>query len=60
MEPRQFMEIIETLRELDGETMQWVLEQSGQDEQMLRQLVMSADVREVGALMDEKMEGIYY
>ena len=60
MEPRQFMEIIETLRELDGETMQWVLEQSGQDEQMLRQLVMSAEIDEVQALMDEKMEGIYY
>jgi ribulose 1,5-bisphosphate carboxylase large subunit-like protein len=59
MEPRQFMEIIETLRELDGETMQWVLEQSGQNEQMLRQLVMTAEIDEIQALMDEKMEGIY-
>jgi hypothetical protein len=56
MEPKQFMEIIQTLRELDGETMQWLLETSGQSDQMLRQLVMTAEIEEIGVLMDEKLE----
>jgi hypothetical protein len=38
MEPKQFMGIIDTLREVDGETMQYILEQVGMDEQMAIQL----------------------
>lgn len=53
METKQFMGIIQTLRELDGETMQWLLEVSGQRDQMLKQLVLTAKAEEVEALVSE-------
>lgn len=56
MEPKQFMGIIQTLRELDGETMQWLLEVSGQRDQMLRQLLLSAKAEEIEALVIEYQE----
>jgi hypothetical protein len=56
MEPKQFMDIIDTLREVDGETMQWLLETSGQRDQMLKQLVLTAKPEEVEALVTEYQE----
>ena len=56
MEPKQLMGVIQTLRELDGETMQWLLETSGQRDQMLKQLVLSAKPEEVEALVTEYQE----
>ena len=40
--------------ELDGETMQYILEQTAMDEQMHRQLVMSKHVEDTLALLEEK------
>jgi len=56
MEPKQLMGVIQTLRELDGETMQWLLETSGQRDQMLKQLVLTAKPEEVEALVTEYQE----
>lgn len=56
MEPKQLMGVIQTLRELDGETMRWLLETSGQRDQMLKQLVLSAKPEEVEALVTEYQE----
>jgi hypothetical protein len=41
---------------VDGETMQYILEQVGMDDQMLRQLVMKADFKETKDLLREKFE----
>ena len=50
--------IIQFLKEMDvdGETMQHILEQVGMEEQMLRQLVMSADNVHLRDLIKEKVE----
>ena len=50
--------IIQFLKEMDvdGETMQYILEQVGMEEQMLRQLVMSADNVYLRDLIKEKAE----
>jgi len=50
--------IIQFLKEMDvdGETMQHILEQIGMEEQMLRQLVMSADNVYLRDLIKEKVE----
>ena len=50
--------IIQFLKEtdVDGETMQHILEQIGMEEQMLRQLVMSADNVYLQDLIKEKVE----
>ena len=50
--------IIQFLKEMDvdGETMQYILEQVGMEEQMLRQLVMSADNVYLRDLIKEKVE----
>jgi hypothetical protein len=53
MELKQLMGVIQTLKELDGETMQWLLEISGQRDQMLKQLVLSAKPEEVEALVTQ-------
>jgi len=42
--------------EVDGETMQYILEQVGMDEQMLRQLVMTMPMNQVEDLMEERKE----
>jgi hypothetical protein len=42
--------------DVDGETMQYILEQVGMEEQMLRQLVMSADNVYLRDLIKEKVE----
>ena len=50
--------IIQFLKEMDvdGETMQYILEQVGIEEQMLRQLVMNADNVYLRDLIKEKVE----
>ena len=50
--------VIQFLKEMDvdGETMQYILEQVGMEEQMLRQLVMNADNVHLRDLIKEKVE----
>jgi len=50
--------IIQFLKEMDvdGETMQYILEQVGMEEQMLRQLVMQAGPEHLRDLIKEKAE----
>ena len=40
--------------EVDGETMQYIIEKTGMQDQMLRQLIMSAPIDEVQELIEEK------
>jgi hypothetical protein len=40
---------------VDGETMQYILENVGMEEQMLRQLIMKADGKYIFALLKEKI-----
>ena len=40
--------------EADGETMQYIIEKTGMQDQMLRQLIMSASIDEVQELIEEK------
>jgi len=47
-------EIIESLRDVDGETMQHILEEVGMEDQMLRQLIMSAQPYQVDDILEEK------
>ena len=49
-------EIISKLKEMDvdGETMQYIIESVGMKDQMLRQLVMTADTDDVEELLEEK------
>jgi hypothetical protein len=48
--------VINILREIevDGETMQYIIEKVGMQDQMLRQLVMSATMDDVFCLVEEK------
>ena len=50
--------IIQFLKEMDvdGETMQYILEQVGMEKQMLRQLVMQAGPEHLRDLIKEKVE----
>ena len=50
--------VINILREVevDGETMQYILEKVGMDDQMLRQLVMSQPIEEVRYMFEEREE----
>jgi len=47
-------EIIEALRDVDGETMQHILEEVGMELQMLRQLIMTAPAGLVESLVEER------
>jgi hypothetical protein len=47
-------EIIESLSNVDGETMQHILEEAGMELQMLRQLIMTAPAGLVYSLEEEK------
>ena len=51
-----YSSIIHALREVDGETMQWILEQAGQRDQMLKQLVLTAKPEEIEELVTEYQE----
>ncbi len=50
--------IINMLKEIDvdGETMEYILREIGMEEQMLRQLMLSAPMEQVEYLMEEKKE----
>jgi hypothetical protein len=47
-------EIIEAVSNVDGETMQHILEEAGMELQMLRQLIMSAPAGLVESLVEER------
>ena len=47
-------EIIEALRDVDGETMQHILEEAGMELQMLRQLIMTAQPGLADDILEEK------
>jgi len=47
---------IEMLQGVDGETMGYILKEIGMEEQMLRQLILSAPMEQVEYLMKEKKE----
>jgi len=47
-------EIIEALREVDGEQMEFILNEVGMEQQMLRQLIMSAQTYQVDDILEEK------
>jgi hypothetical protein len=55
---RKVDQIIELMKQadLDGETMEYIIRQVDMQEQMLRQLVMTADQMEVQQLLEERME----
>ena len=48
--------IIRTLKEVDGETVQYILEKIGMDSQMLRQLIMTMSLESVHAEIAERFE----
>ena len=54
--PGMIEEVISMLRyiEVDGETMQFILNKVGLEDQMLRQLIMSATMDDVFCLVEEK------
>jgi len=47
---------IEMLQGVDGETMEYILRAIGMEEQMLRQLMLSAPMEQVEYLMEEKKQ----
>jgi hypothetical protein len=48
--------VVDTLKKYDGETMEFMLREAGQENQMLRQLMMSMEWEEVKYLIQERME----
>ena len=47
---------IEMLQGVDGETMGYILKEIGMEDQMLRQLMLSAPMEQVEYLMEDKKE----
>jgi hypothetical protein len=47
---------LNSIEDFDGETMEYIIEEVGMREQMLRQLVMSSPLEEVENLLKEKLE----
>jgi hypothetical protein len=47
-------ELINTLKELDGETLEHIIRTIGMEDQMLRQLIMKAPIFHVQELVEEK------
>ena len=48
--------IIQTLKEVDGETMQHILKETGMEWQMLRQLIMTLPLEQVEYLIEERKD----
>ena len=48
--------VVGKIKNYDGETMEFILRESGQHYQMLRQLVMGMDWEDVKYLVQERME----
>jgi hypothetical protein len=55
---KMIRDIIITLRllEVDGETMQYILEQTGMEWQMLRQLIMTLPIEQTEYLLEERKD----
>ncbi|CAB4138576.1 hypothetical protein UFOVP331_136 [uncultured Caudovirales phage] len=53
---KQIITALITNNDLDGETMQYIIESIGMRDQMLRQLVLTASPSELNDLMDEYQE----
>ncbi len=49
-------QVIDKVKNYDGETMEFILRETGQHYQMLRQLVMGMDWEDVKYLVQERME----
>ena len=49
-------EIINALKEVDGETMENILREIGMEDQMLRQLIMTMSVDQIEYLVAERKE----
>jgi len=47
---------VKNLNEIDGETLENIIDLLGMREQMTRQLVLSADAEQIQLLIDEKIE----
>ena len=56
--PQIVQTIIDLLIEIDGdgESMQYILEQSGQDYQMLRQLMLTMPIEQVEYFLEERKD----
>ena len=50
---QSMIDVLNTL-EIDGETMQYIIENTAMQDQMLRQLIMSASIDQVQELIVEK------
>ena len=50
--------IIQELKQMDvdGETMQYIIQQVGMEHQMLKQLLMTAKWQDIDAILDDKSE----
>ena len=48
--------IIQILKEVDGETVQYILQKIGMDSQMLRQLIMSMPLEDIQNEMSERID----
>jgi hypothetical protein len=55
MTTEQIIEALNT-NDIDGETMQYIIEQICMKDQMLRQLVLTAEQEELTALLEERQE----
>ena len=49
-------QVVDKVKNYDGETMEFILRETGQNYQMLRQLVMGMDWEDVKYLVQERME----
>jgi hypothetical protein len=48
--------IIQTLKEVDGETVQYILQKIGMDSQMLRQLIMTMPLEDIQNEISERVD----
>ena len=57
LHPGQVEEVIDMLKyiNVDGETMEYIIEKVHMKEQMLRQLIMSSPVKDVRELFEERV-----
>ena len=49
-------QIIKLLKDVDGETMQYILKEAGMEWQMLRQLMLTMPIEQVEYLMEERKD----
>ena len=58
MDREKVQDVIDILRdiEVDGETMQYILECVGMSDQMTRQLIMTGDLNEIESIYQERTE----